>query len=88
MSISRKLAASVRSRRREMLDFVRDLIALPTENPPGTAYRECVHLLRKRLRELRLPVDFHGPQEFVPVRNIENCALIYALTAVRLLGDA
>jgi len=30
----------------------------------------------------------HGPHEFVPVRNIENCALVYALTAVRLLGAA
>jgi succinyl-diaminopimelate desuccinylase len=28
----------------------------------------------------------HGPLEFVPVRNIETCALVYALTAARLLG--
>ena len=28
----------------------------------------------------------HGPHEFVPVNNIEKCALVYALTAVRLLG--
>lgn len=48
-----------------MLDFVRDLIALPTENPPGTAYRECVSLLRKRLRELRLPVDSHALHDCV-----------------------
>jgi acetylornithine deacetylase/succinyl-diaminopimelate desuccinylase-like protein len=28
----------------------------------------------------------HGPHEFVPLENIPACALIYALTAVRLLG--
>lgn len=28
----------------------------------------------------------HGPNEFVPVRNIAECALIYALTAAEMLG--
>lgn len=28
----------------------------------------------------------HGPNEFVPIRNIVDCALIYALTAAELLG--
>jgi succinyl-diaminopimelate desuccinylase len=28
----------------------------------------------------------HGPHEFVPLQNVESCALVYALTAVRLLG--
>jgi succinyl-diaminopimelate desuccinylase len=65
MSISRKLAASIRSRRREMLDFVRELIALPTENPPGSAYPQCVRLLRKRLRDLRLPLDSPTPRHCV-----------------------
>jgi succinyl-diaminopimelate desuccinylase len=30
----------------------------------------------------------HGPHEFVPIRNIPACALVYALTAVRLLGPS
>lgn len=29
----------------------------------------------------------HGPNEFVPIRNITQCALIYALTAAQLLGS-
>lgn len=29
----------------------------------------------------------HGPNEFVPVRNITQCALIYALTAADVLGS-
>ena len=28
----------------------------------------------------------HGPKEFVPIRNITQCALIYALTAADMLG--
>jgi acetylornithine deacetylase/succinyl-diaminopimelate desuccinylase-like protein len=28
----------------------------------------------------------HGPNEFVRLKDIENCAAIYALTAVKLLG--
>ena len=65
MSLSRKLAASIRSRRREMLDFTRELVALPTENPPGSAYPQCFRLLRKRLRDLRLPLDSHTPRHCV-----------------------
>jgi succinyl-diaminopimelate desuccinylase len=29
----------------------------------------------------------HGPNEFVPLRNLTECALIYALTAAETLGD-
>jgi succinyl-diaminopimelate desuccinylase len=29
----------------------------------------------------------HGPNEFVSLREMENCATVYALTAVRLLGQ-
>jgi acetylornithine deacetylase/succinyl-diaminopimelate desuccinylase-like protein len=29
----------------------------------------------------------HGPNEFVPIRNIAQCALIYALTAAEMLGQ-
>jgi succinyl-diaminopimelate desuccinylase len=28
----------------------------------------------------------HGPREYVPVRNIFDCALVYALTAIKVLG--
>ena len=28
----------------------------------------------------------HGPNEFVPIRNIVQCAAIYALTAAEMLG--
>jgi acetylornithine deacetylase/succinyl-diaminopimelate desuccinylase-like protein len=34
----------------------------------------------------RLSVS-HGPNEFVSLREIENCAAVYALTAVQLLAE-
>ena len=64
----RDLKRSIASHRREMLEFASELIAIPTENPPGKAAEECARVLRDR-----------------PVRNIFDCALIYALTAVKVL---
>jgi acetylornithine deacetylase/succinyl-diaminopimelate desuccinylase-like protein len=32
-----------------------------------------------------LPTVSHGPNEFVPIRNIAQCAAIYALTAAEVL---
>jgi acetylornithine deacetylase/succinyl-diaminopimelate desuccinylase-like protein len=32
-----------------------------------------------------LLIGSHGPNEFVPIRNIVQCALIYALTAAEML---
>ena len=36
------------------IDFTKALIEIPTENPPGVAYRLCVELLSKKLIELGL----------------------------------
>ncbi len=33
-----------------------------------------------------LPTVSHGPNEFVPIRNIVQCARVYALTAAQVLG--
>src|SRR5271156_3936067 len=37
----------------EMAAFLAQLIAIPTENPPGANYRACAALLEARLRQLR-----------------------------------
>ena len=42
------------SLRDEMLEFTKTLIAVPTENPPGRAYRECVILIERKLQEIGL----------------------------------
>lgn len=65
MSLSQNLRASLRSRRREIWDFACDLIALPTENPPGNAYAECARLLRTHLQALGFPLDPQTPRHCV-----------------------
>jgi succinyl-diaminopimelate desuccinylase len=42
----------VRACRDQILALARKLIAIPSENPPGSCYRECVELLSHHLAEL------------------------------------
>ncbi len=49
-------------RKEEMAAFLAELVAVPTENPPGTGYRPCSDLLASRIGQLNLDCD-----RFVPV---------------------
>lgn len=51
------LDACVRGLRREMLDFTSELVAIRSENPPGSAYGECVKAIASRLLALDLPCE-------------------------------
>ena len=51
------LDACVRGLRNEMVDFTSELVAIASENPPGTAYPECVRAIASRLRALDLPCE-------------------------------
>jgi|YelNatPaOPRAMG01_1025707.scaffolds.fasta_scaffold04439_13 succinyl-diaminopimelate desuccinylase len=42
----------------ELIEFLRDLIKIPTENPPGTNYPEIAGLIGKRMSDLGYEVDF------------------------------
>ena len=46
------LIETIAADRDRMVDLTRDLIAIPTENPPGTHYRDAVDLLTSRLEAL------------------------------------
>ena len=41
-------------RKEEMAALLAELVAIPTENPPGNNYRACCDLLEQRIRELGL----------------------------------
>ncbi len=56
----RELNAHLASKRDDMLQFLRSLISIPTENPPGNAYPECMAALRSQLRGLGLKPEVHG----------------------------
>lgn len=49
-----RLLSWLRQREDEMAALLDDLIAIPTENPPGRHYRECTELVRKRADKLGL----------------------------------
>jgi succinyl-diaminopimelate desuccinylase len=48
------LMQAVAAHRDAMVEFTRELVAIPTENPPGNRYRDAVALLSRRLDELGL----------------------------------
>jgi len=45
----------------EIAALLADLVAIPTENPPGKHYRPCVDLLEAHLREVGLDCERLGP---------------------------
>ena len=50
--MSDALVEAVARDRDAMVDLTRDLIAIPTENPPGMSYHDAIELLTTRLRAL------------------------------------
>ncbi|MBL8987848.1 MAG: ArgE/DapE family deacylase [Gemmatimonadetes bacterium] len=51
------LAARIAERQEAMLAFARDLIRIPTENPPGNHYPECVDRIVQELSALGLGAE-------------------------------
>jgi succinyl-diaminopimelate desuccinylase len=47
----------------EMVDTLSALIAIPSENPPGSRYRECREELQRQLQALGLTVEVLRPDE-------------------------
>ena len=50
--MSSEILQAVAGYRDAMVDLTRELIAIPTENPPGNRYRDAIELLIARLSEL------------------------------------
>lgn len=70
------LASAVSSRAGEMVDFLRRLIAVPTENPPGREYAACAELIARELERLGLDPEVldipHGLAGEAPTRAIRS----------------
>jgi len=54
---AKNLLAWLQPREEEMAALLAELVAIPTENPPGNLYRACADLLEKRLRECGLECE-------------------------------
>jgi acetylornithine deacetylase/succinyl-diaminopimelate desuccinylase family protein len=50
----RSLLAAVDASQSEMIDFARELIAIPSENPPGNEYERCAEAIARKLTEIGL----------------------------------
>jgi len=55
--LHRRLDACVGDLRDEMVDFTSELMAVASENPPGSEYPACLRLIESRLRNLGLPCE-------------------------------
>jgi succinyl-diaminopimelate desuccinylase len=56
-ALYRQLDAQVGELRDEMVDFTSELVAVASENPPGSEYPACVRVIESRLRALGLPSE-------------------------------
>jgi acetylornithine deacetylase/succinyl-diaminopimelate desuccinylase family protein len=52
-----ELDAGVRALREEMIAFTSELMAVPSENPPGADYAACVRVITSRLLAVGLPAQ-------------------------------
>src|SRR5580692_9593827 len=48
------LLKTVDALRSEMIDFTRELVAIPSENPPGNEYARCAEAIAQKLRQIGL----------------------------------
>jgi succinyl-diaminopimelate desuccinylase len=59
-----RLLSAIDDHRAAMSDLLAELVAVPTENPPGVDYTECLQILERAIRSLELPcerVPIRGP---------------------------
>jgi succinyl-diaminopimelate desuccinylase len=56
-----RVLAEVEAASGEIVEFTRDLIRIPTVNPPGDAYPDCARLIGARLQHCGFDVDYVEP---------------------------
>src|SRR5712664_4202124 len=62
-SQAKVLLAWLQQREDEMAALLAELVAIPTENPPGKNYRACADLLEIRMREFGLDCERLAPED-------------------------
>ncbi|MGB2667788.1 MAG: ArgE/DapE family deacylase [Candidatus Acidiferrum sp.] len=62
LAASNAIFAWLQEREEEMASLLAELVAIPTENPPGKHYRPCLDLLEARLRQAGLDCERVGPR--------------------------
>jgi succinyl-diaminopimelate desuccinylase len=62
--MKQKIVNVIAGHREEIAAFTKALVSIPTENPPGRAYRECGDAITGKLRELGLPAEVRETRSF------------------------
>ncbi|MFB0565460.1 MAG: hypothetical protein ACETWK_07250, partial [Candidatus Aminicenantaceae bacterium] len=52
--LEEKIKKRIEEYREQIITTLCDLISIPTENPPGQSYKECVDYLSSKLKELKI----------------------------------
>ncbi len=81
------MLAWLRQRQDEMAGLLAELVAIPTENPPGRNYRACAELLETRLRERGLECARLQPPSSAPNLAQDNGQIPVSLLASYGRGD-
>jgi len=53
-----KLLERIENKRDELVEFTCDLVKIPTINPPGEYYTDCVEFLGQRLADRNFQVEY------------------------------
>jgi succinyl-diaminopimelate desuccinylase len=56
--VEARVPAAVDELAEELIEFCRELIRIPTINPPGERYEECAHVIGQRLAQLGYGVEY------------------------------
>jgi succinyl-diaminopimelate desuccinylase len=65
---ARLISDAVDSLGGEMVEFLQELVRIPTENPPGRYYPECARAIGRKMEEVGLDVQYVDvPGELLPV---------------------
>ena len=67
MSLRARVLEEVEALQDELVDFLVELVRVPTVNPPGEAYEDCARLIGERLARSGFAIEYH-PAEGRPER--------------------
>lgn len=57
MDVKSQIIDAIAADQNEILVFTGDLLAIATENPPGTQYEACIDVLTRKLDEINLAYE-------------------------------
>ena len=59
-NIREAILSRIKTYQNDILDFTKALISIPTENPPGSEYKQCANAIVKTLSNIGLEYSRHG----------------------------